>query len=131
MTAQKTAAGTYDRTVTWDLTKSVAPASLTGYAGQNAGTSTWTVTATKNEQSSNFSVAGEIIVYNPNTFAVGFAVNDVLSDGTAAVVTCPRCYDRSEEQREMHVYGRSIEQRCYQEHRRCEIAVYRESRSHR
>ncbi len=89
LTAQKTAAGTYDRTVTWDLTKSVDPANLTGYAGQNAGTATWTVTATKNELSSNFSVAGEITVYNPNTFAVGFEVTDVLSDGTAAAVTCP------------------------------------------
>jgi hypothetical protein len=89
LTATKTAAGTYDRTVTWDLAKSVDPANHTGYAGQNAGSSKWTVTATKHEESSNFSVAGEITIYNPNTFAVGFEVGDVLSDGTAAAVTCP------------------------------------------
>ena len=35
--AEKTAAGSYDRTVTWTLEKSVAPASHTGFAGEVAG----------------------------------------------------------------------------------------------
>ena len=89
LTAEKTADGTYDRTVTWKLTKSVDPATHTGYAGQDAGSSTWTVVATKNEKSDNFKVEGTITIYNPNTYEVGFSVTDVLSDGAGATVTCP------------------------------------------
>jgi len=87
----KTAAGTYDRTVEWELTKSVDPASHTGFAGQDAGTSTWTVVATKTETSDNYQVAGSIFITNPGLVAQSFTVSDVLNDAaaTTATVTCP------------------------------------------
>ncbi|HET7232095.1 MAG TPA: hypothetical protein VFJ16_18965 [Longimicrobium sp.] len=89
LTATKTAAGTYDRTLTWTLAKSVTPSTLAGTAGQTAGTSTWTVTATRSESLGNYRVAGTISVGNPGTVPVTFAVTDQLDDGTTAAVTCP------------------------------------------
>jgi plastocyanin/uncharacterized cupin superfamily protein len=85
----KTAAGTYDRTVTWTLDKSVDDNSHTGYAGQDAGSSTWTVVADKSEALGNYQVTGSISVYNPSAIAQTFTITDVLNDGTAAAVTCP------------------------------------------
>lgn len=89
LTVTKTAAGTYDRTYSWQLTKSVTPTSHTGTAGSIAGSSTWTVIATKNVVDSNFQVAGDITITNPNNFPVTFSVVDVLDDQTSAAVTCP------------------------------------------
>jgi hypothetical protein len=89
LTATKTAAGSYDRTVTWELDKTVEPASHTGFAGEVAGSSTWTVEATKTEVKSNFHVSGTITVTNPNEVEVPVSVADTLSDGTVATVTCP------------------------------------------
>lgn len=85
---RKTADGTYDRTVTWKIEKTVAPDSHSGQAGENAGTSTWTVTATKSETSDNFAVTGTITVKNFNTIPVAAIVDDVLSDSTQAVIDC-------------------------------------------
>jgi predicted XRE-type DNA-binding protein len=87
--AEKTAAGSYDRTVTWTLDKSVDDDSHTGYAGLEAGTSTWTVFADKTEVSDNYEVTGDITVYNDNVFDVPVTVTDALSDGTSATVSCP------------------------------------------
>lgn len=84
----KTADGTYDRTVTWQIEKTVTPGSHDGQAGENAGTSTWTVEATKNEVSDNFAVSGTITVKNFNTIPVATIVDDVLSDSTQAVIDC-------------------------------------------
>lgn len=89
LTATKTAAGTYDRTVGWTLAKTVTPASHTGTAGQTAGSSTWTVTATKSQTLGNYRVTGTITVGNPGSVPVTFAVADQLDDGTTATVTCP------------------------------------------
>jgi len=86
---EKTAVATYDRTVEWELEKTVAPDSHTGYAGETAGTSTWTVVATKSEISDNYKVEGSITITNPNDIPVDFSVSDVLDDGTVADVTCP------------------------------------------
>ena len=87
----KTAAGEWDRTVTWELAKSVDAGSHTGYAGDSFD-STWTVVADKNDSGPmNFVVAGKIEVYNPAAIAQTFTVGDVLNDlaGTAAAVDCP------------------------------------------
>jgi len=65
----KTAAGEWDRTVTWTLTKSVDDDSHSGYAGDLFG-STWTVVADKTDSGPyNFVVEGTISVYNPAAIA--------------------------------------------------------------
>ncbi len=87
--AEKTAAGSYDRAVDWKLEKSVDVPEYKGYAGEFLGASTWKVVATKTETLSNFKVTGDITITNPNTFTVPFTVEDMLDDGTVAVVTCP------------------------------------------
>lgn len=88
LTAVKTAAGTYDRTVTWELDKSVDEDFHEGVAGEDAGSSTWTVEATKTEVESNFSVTGNITISNSNEIPVSVAVADTLNDGTVATVDC-------------------------------------------
>jgi hypothetical protein len=93
LTATKTADATYDRTITWDLKKTVDPASHAGLAGQTAGSSTWTVEATKTAVDSNFKVTGVITITNPNDQAVDFDVFDTLDDGTAATVDCDPAID--------------------------------------
>jgi len=87
--AVKTAAGTYDRTVRWTLTKGVAPDAHSGMAGEMVGTSTYTIVATKAEVLGNYGVTGTISVTNPAAIAQTFAVSDALNDGTVAVVDCP------------------------------------------
>ena len=87
LTAEKTATGTYDRTITWNLTKTVDPASHMGVAGDSFN-SLWTVTATKDEQLGNYKVTGTITIDNPNGFPVDFSVTDELDDGTLAGVDC-------------------------------------------
>ena len=88
LTATKTAAGSYDRTITWDLVKSVDPYSHSGQAGDSFN-STWSVTATKSVVENNNSVTGNITINNPAAVAVPFTVSDVLNDSTTASVTCP------------------------------------------
>jgi hypothetical protein len=88
LTAEKTAVGTYDRTVTWTLDKSVDDDSHTGYAGQVAGTSNWKVVADKTEVSDNYQVTGSITINNPNVYPVDFTVSDQLNDLTVAAVDC-------------------------------------------
>jgi hypothetical protein len=88
LTATKTANGSYDRTITWDLTKTVDDNYHSGLAGDSFN-SIWTVTATKNDQAlSNFNVAGDITIKNPNGFPVNFSVTDELDDTTVADVDC-------------------------------------------
>ena len=83
----KTAAGTYTRTVTWDIDKSVDVASHTLQSGES-GLSTYTVVVTKAEAESDHSVTGTISVTNPNPYPVSFWVADRLDDGTVAAVDC-------------------------------------------
>ena len=85
---EKTADGSYDRIVEWELEKSVNPASHAGNAGEVAGSSLWTVVATKTETFDNYKVDGTITITNPNVIDVDFDISDVLSDGTVATVTC-------------------------------------------
>jgi hypothetical protein len=88
LTATKTATGNYDRTITWDLTKTVEPASHSGVAGDSFE-SEWTVNATKEVVEDKFKVTGDIIINNPNGFPVDFSATDKLSDDTVAdVVDC-------------------------------------------
>jgi hypothetical protein len=97
----KTAVGTYDRTVNWRLVKRVREAGLDpeGTYGNSVSFSgnpgdefdvDWRVGAVKQESSGNFKVAGDIdITYANVTVPVPFTVADTLSDGTVAAVTCP------------------------------------------
>ncbi len=89
----KTAAGTYDRTVEWDLVKNVNEAGndLTEYTGE-AGDEffpDWLLFVDKTETLDNYKVIGDITINNPNEFPVDFSVADELDDGTVADVTCP------------------------------------------
>jgi hypothetical protein len=84
----KDAAGSYDRTVTWELEKTVDPESHSGAPG-DIFNSDWTVEVTKTEELDNYKVVGKITIYNPNAIAVDFSIDDVLDDGTVAEVTCP------------------------------------------
>ena len=88
LTATKTAEGSFDRTITWDLTKSVNPASHSGLAGDSFN-STWTVEATKKAAvDSNHKVTGVITVENSAAIEQTFSVTDKLDDGTSASVDC-------------------------------------------
>ena len=86
----KTAAGSYDRTVTWSLTKSVDDDSHSGIVGGVAGSSTWTVVADKTETFDNYKVIGTITINNPAPIAQTFTIGDVLNDSTVATVNCPK-----------------------------------------
>lgn len=90
----KTADASYDRTVTWELDKSVSPSSHMGGPGDSFD-SDWTVTATKSESFGNYQVTGVITVTNPNPFAVDFSLTDELSDGTAGDISCPDTGDNT------------------------------------
>jgi hypothetical protein len=87
----KTAAGTYEIPVRWELQKTVNPTSHTGTIGTTAGSSTWTVTATRIEgAATNHMVTGTVTVTNPignapKTFTVADNMN-----GNAVTVTCPQ-----------------------------------------
>jgi UDP-N-acetylglucosamine enolpyruvyl transferase len=90
LTATKTADGTYDRTITWDLEKTVDPDSHEGFAGDEF-TSDWTVTATKSMVENNYLVTGTITITNPAAIPQTFTVSDMVN-GTPATVTCPDGY---------------------------------------
>jgi hypothetical protein len=90
----KTAAGTFDRTVTWELEKTVDPESHSGAPGDEF-TSDWTVTVIKSEVIGNYQVAGTITIQNPNAIPVDFSIEDVLDDGTVADVVCPGTNDHT------------------------------------
>ena len=84
----KTAGGSYDRTITWELDKSVAPETHSGFAGDQF-TSTWTVEATKTVVEDNHAVSGDITIINPSPGPVDIDVEDEI-DGTIEVdVVCP------------------------------------------
>ncbi|GIG29023.1 hypothetical protein [Cellulomonas marina] len=89
LTATKTAVASYDRDVTWSLTKDAEPTLLEGAAGGSAGTATWGLGVVKTATESGFLVTGSITVRNPNAVPVAVTVTDTLDDGTVADVTCP------------------------------------------
>lgn len=93
LAVEKTADAEYDRTVTWELDKTVDPASHSGQAGDEFE-STWTVEATKTDSGpGNFRVTGDIDISNNTNMVVEIAIEDVLGDETEAVVTCPETFD--------------------------------------
>ena len=80
----KTAFGTYDRTHTWDIEKSVDPLSQSGFAGETLPW-TWTVNVSETYVDSDFAVNGTITINNPAPTAVDFSVVDTLNGVTAHV----------------------------------------------
>ena len=88
LTAQKTANGSFDRKITWDLMKTVDPASHSGLAGDSFN-SEWKVDATKSVVEDNYKVTGTITISNDAAIDQTFSVSDELDDGTAASVDCP------------------------------------------
>jgi hypothetical protein len=96
----KTATGTYERTVDWDIVKSVDPSSHELFAGES-GTSGYSITVTKNETVGNIAVSGTIYILNAtggngypileDINAVILSVEDVIHQGeidTSATVNC-------------------------------------------
>jgi hypothetical protein len=90
LTASKTAVASYDTNFHWTLEKTVDPTSHSGTAGEVAGDSDWTITATQViDPNTDFKVGGTITINNSNAVAVPVTVTDVLNDGTVADVVCP------------------------------------------
>lgn len=87
LTASKTATATYQRTVEWDIEKSVTPGSLELFIGDEAEVA-WTVSVIRSDVESDFLVTGEITIRNPNAVPIDFSVADVLDDGTPGIVDC-------------------------------------------
>jgi hypothetical protein len=98
--ATKTATGSFDRTTEWDITKAVAPATWTGYAGDEF-TSEYDVSVDKTVTDGNYAVSGTVTVSSPATATgpVTFTIEDriggtydpntnTLSGGTAVTPTC-------------------------------------------
>ena len=83
-----TATASFNRSVAWSLDKSVAPASHSGTAGANAGSSTWTVVATKTVTLGGFagSRARQSPTATPSRFCCAIAQS--LDDGTPVNLTC-------------------------------------------
>lgn len=86
----KTAVTTFTRTYTWEIDKSVDPASHVGFAGDTFS-SDYEVELDQTVVDSAFAVAGVITILNPDPINPAFitAVTDVISDGLTASVTCP------------------------------------------
>ena len=84
----KDATATYTETHTWDVTKSVDPASQSGFAGDKLAWN-WAVNVSQISKDSNFEVTGKISITNVSPFEVPFTLEDKLSDGTVASVICP------------------------------------------
>jgi len=88
---RKTAVGSYKIPVTWQLVKSVTPTSHSGAPGEIAGSSTWTVTATRVEGAPyDHKVTGTITVINEAGEPTrNFAVSDIVN-GVPATIVCPQ-----------------------------------------
>ncbi|NIM51414.1 MAG: hypothetical protein GTO22_19555 [Gemmatimonadales bacterium] len=84
--AEKTAEAEFTRTYTWEISKSVDPASHTGFAGDEFSSQyEVTVDQTVTEAST---VTGTITVRNPHSSeSVGYTVSDLV-DGVEAAVDC-------------------------------------------
>ena len=80
----------FDRVASWTLDKTVDDGTHAGDAGQTAGSSTWTVTATKTLTDSGYRVEGEVVIDNADDDARTFEeVTVELDDGTPVTVDCP------------------------------------------
>jgi hypothetical protein len=86
----KTAAGSYDHVISWNLDKSANPTSFSGNAGQTfTPQDLWTVNATKSAVDSNYQVTGQVTIANPAAIPQSFTVGDVLDNGSVVNVNCP------------------------------------------
>jgi hypothetical protein len=85
----KDASASYDERHTWDVEKSVDPASQSGDPGDTLQW-TWTVDVSESSVDENFSVTGSISVANPAGSPGNMTVSlvDQLDDGTYATVDC-------------------------------------------
>lgn len=83
LTATKTATGTFDRSFTWNVQKSVDHAEITAPSG--SATFNYTVTVTKSAPTdSGWAATGTITVTNPNTDPVnGVDITDAVNDPNA------------------------------------------------
>lgn len=81
----------YDRTVEWDLTKTVDIPLHEGMPGDTFS-SIWTVQATKMAVEENETVIGSLTVFNPNAVPVPVAFAVALN-GMAPSVSCPGAVD--------------------------------------
>lgn len=86
LTATKTADAEFTRTYDWDITKSVDPASHTGWFG-DMFSSDYDVFVDQTVTDSDWKVYGDITINNPTPFTVGFSVEDYV-DGMLATVDC-------------------------------------------
>ncbi len=86
----KTAVGSFTRTWSWEITKTVTPATWAFYEGQS-GQSTYTVRVTKGAYAdSNFGVTGQIFVHNPAPIAATInSVSDLVAAGVPGVLNVP------------------------------------------
>jgi hypothetical protein len=85
----KDADASYDKIHTWEIEKSVDPASQSGFAGDTL-VWLWTVNVSEDYEEANFSVTGDIYVTNPADSPGNMTVSliDQLNDGTLATVDC-------------------------------------------
>jgi hypothetical protein len=84
----KTANTSLTRTYTWEIDKSVTPATWDLFKG-DSGTSEYTIAVTRNVADSNWKVTGNISILNPSPNAATITgVSDVVSDGINATVNC-------------------------------------------
>lgn len=84
----KTANGTYNDQYKWNITKTVDPASQSGFAGDDLGW-TWSITWSKAfDKEINHAVTGTIMVTNPAPMPLTVDVTDHLTGNLAASVIC-------------------------------------------
>ncbi|MDF1597977.1 MAG: hypothetical protein P1T08_18025, partial [Acidimicrobiia bacterium] len=80
---------TYEEKITWTLTKTVDDASHSGNAGEDAGSSIWTVVADKTVTNVNYQASGEILLSNDSGVDLEVTSVDDLFGVVPVDVTCP------------------------------------------
>jgi hypothetical protein len=90
LSAKKTATGSFDSKITWDLKKSVTPQSTFSGKTGDSFNYTWNVGATKSVVEENYKVTVIITISNTAAIAQTFSVTDELDKpaGTMADVDC-------------------------------------------
>ncbi len=82
----KTATASYDRTITWNITK-VEDESFVGFAGDTFNYD-YDVTITKNVVENNYSLSGVVTVHNPAPFEAQYSVTDTTDVGIDLGTIC-------------------------------------------
>ena len=98
VTTSTTPSGTFDRTTSWALAKTVDDAAHSGDVGEEAGSSSWSVTATKTVSApSNYTLTNQTVtVSNPNPVPV-VGTMAVTVGGAAVVVDCVPATDGAQD----------------------------------